>query len=851
MITDNTNVWNSPVRNIKGQVELFDSSTVSTSGKGIINLRNVYPKAHNITCKIRNTNLIPFPYVNTTVTINGVTYTVNEDRSVTANGTATADAFFYLSNDILLPPGTYIFNSPNTTTDNRELRAALNNLDGTLDEYPQAGTAFTTTENKKLRIYLVILSGNTIENVTFYPQLELGTVATDYSQYVADLSAVSVKRVGKNLFNINDAILESKYNARIENNKILYDYTDTMTDDFVFSYWLDVKKNTTYKISLNGSTIKNYYLYTDKLLGTSLGSKTLTSYFNSGNNTKILVGFYSEKANRPEGSGTATISDVQIELGTAASEYEKYKGQTANSNAAGIVNGLTSATPNMTITATVPDVIIDIEYKKRSAPVSITSGGKLKSFTIERVGEEGKFFGFGICQKANLHLVDKNRETTITTANFMKYKLSASNTYISPFPYFYVSEVHRDENTNELSITAYDTLYTMAEHTVSELNLVAPYTIETVAKACASLLSVNLLIAVPVGDTSFSLNFPTGANFEGTETIREVLNAIAEATQTIYYLDSNEKLVFKRLDKSGNAVLTIGKSDYIELSSKTNRKLGTLVSATELGDNVSASLEQSGSTQYVRDNPFWDIQEEVATLVENALAAIGGLTINQFDCSWRGNAALEVGDKIDLVTKDNNTVTSFVLNDTITYDGSLSEKTAWHYEDTAETAENPSTLGGILKQTYARVDKANAEIEIVAGETTSLKMTTESITSSVKKLGDDMTSVVQAVNTKTTPEDVSLSISTALADGIDRVTTTTGFTFNEEGLHISKTDSEITTSITEDGMTVYKNNEAVLVADNQGVEAEDLHATTYLIVGNNSRFEDFIGTRTGCFWIGN
>ena len=153
MITDNTNVWNSPVRNIKGQVELSNSSTVSTSGKRIINLRNVYPKAHNITCKIRNTNLIPFPYANTTATINGVTYTVNEDRSVTANGTATADAFFYLSNDILLPPGTYIFNSPNITT---ELRATLNNLDGTLDKYLQAGTAFTTTENKKL-IYQYIL----------------------------------------------------------------------------------------------------------------------------------------------------------------------------------------------------------------------------------------------------------------------------------------------------------------------------------------------------------------------------------------------------------------------------------------------------------------------------------------------------------------------------------------------------------------------------------------------------------------------------------------------------------------------------------------------------------------------
>ncbi|MBE6782978.1 MAG: hypothetical protein E7536_03085 [Ruminococcaceae bacterium] len=61
---------------------------------------------------------------------------------------------------------------------------------------------------------------------------------------------------------------------------------------------------------------------------------------------------------------------------------------------------------------------------------------------------------------------------------------------------------------------------------------------------------------------------------------------------------------------------------------------------------------------------------------------------------------------------------------------------------------------------------------------------------------------------------------------------------------------EIKTQITEDGMTVYKNDEEVLVANNEGVKAEDLHATTYLIIGTNSRFEDYGNGRTGCFWIG-
>jgi hypothetical protein len=58
------------------------------------------------------------------------------------------------------------------------------------------------------------------------------------------------------------------------------------------------------------------------------------------------------------------------------------------------------------------------------------------------------------------------------------------------------------------------------------------------------------------------------------------------------------------------------------------------------------------------------------------------------------------------------------------------------------------------------------------------------------------------------------------------------------------------TTISEDGMTVYKNEEVMLTANNQGVDAINLSASTYLIIGKNSRFEDFDGNRTGCFWIG-
>ena len=490
---------------------------------------------------------------------------------------------------------------------------------------------------------------------------------------------------------------------------------------------------------------------------------------------------------------------------------------------------------------------------------------KLISYSIERVGASNKFFGFGICQKANVKLIDTNRELNITTSNTLDIRPSCGGNSTYTYPYFQVTEVHRDETTNELSITAYDRLYKAANYTVSDLDLSEQYTMRDIIITCAAKLGLSLTGVE--GDVDSTLE--NGANFDGSETIREVFDAIAEATQTIYFVNYNAYLVFKRLDVSGNAVFTIGKDKYFELDSGTNRRLSGITHATELGDNVSASLEMSGTTQYVRDNPFWELREDVADLVNSALAAIGGLTINQFSCSWRGNFLLQPGDKIALITKDDETVYSYVLDDTITYDGSLSQETQWSYEDDeGEDADNPASLGDVLKQTYARVDKANKQIELVASDVSenkeviaALKINTESIdatvtgfqqgiTTAIDGITEELATLTSQVETKMSAEDVTIAIKSELSNGVDKVTTATGFTFNEDGLTISKSDSEITTTITEDGMTVYKNDEAVLVADNEGVKAEDLHATTYLIIGTYSRFEDYDNGRTGCFWIG-
>ena len=202
-------------------------------------------------------------------------------------------------------------------------------------------------------------------------------------------------------------------------------------------------------------------------------------------------------------------------------------------------------------------------YSGSTLSDTYTDKDYLTSFTIDRVGE-GKFFGYGVAQKINIKLIDTNRQKNILTSHHFKVYYGAGVDYICPYPTFYVTEVNRNENTNELSITAYDLISRANDYTVSDLTLptktitvtdeetgetseikVYNYTIEQFVDACASLLNFNGYEIKEVYDNSFDTLYEDSANFEGTETIKDALNAVAEATQTIYYLDATDKLVFK------------------------------------------------------------------------------------------------------------------------------------------------------------------------------------------------------------------------------------------------------------------------------------------------------------------
>lgn len=98
-----------------------------------------------------------------------------------------------------------------------------------------------------------------------------------------------------------------------------------------------------------------------------------------------------------------------------------------------------------------------------------------------------------------------------------------------------------------------------------------------------------------------------------------------------------------------------------------------------------------------------------------------------------------------------------------------------------------------------------------------------------------------------------LNVTVSEMADIDSITTSTGYTFDANGLTIRKAGEEMSNVIDNVGMRIQRDNETILSADNIGVQALNLLSRQYLIVGDHSRFENYSngtdGGRTACFYL--
>ena len=153
-----------------------------------------------------------------TETKNGVTYKINEDCSITVNGTPTDYISFNLL-DMSLKAGTYKFVDELDNINNVFLQTI-----GDFQHTSQNNT-FSLAEDGKATLYLVILvDAPTLNNATLYPMIYEGTEDKPYEQYGAMPSLdyrSQVVAVGSNVNLLENKITSQKIkgiDVEVKNN---------------------------------------------------------------------------------------------------------------------------------------------------------------------------------------------------------------------------------------------------------------------------------------------------------------------------------------------------------------------------------------------------------------------------------------------------------------------------------------------------------------------------------------------------------------------------------------------------------------------------------------------------------
>lgn len=201
----------------------------------------------NETVYIRGKNLIPFnnkAYYNgryaagQTYVINGVSFTVNDDGSVYAKGTATGTITFPLFSSGSFETGVHtvtLSGSPNgSSATTYSLR--LRNAEATSGVYSDYGNGVTVnnTSITKSTVAIIVINGATVD-ATFYPMLEFGTTASEFvspeetQSAIADengiVSGIELRKI-TSIFTETSAEIECTYNKDTE--KAIKDYVDTV-----------------------------------------------------------------------------------------------------------------------------------------------------------------------------------------------------------------------------------------------------------------------------------------------------------------------------------------------------------------------------------------------------------------------------------------------------------------------------------------------------------------------------------------------------------------------------------------------------------------------------------------------
>lgn len=499
------------------------------------------------------------------------------------------------------------------------------------------------------------------------------------------------------------------------------------------------------------------------------------------------------------------------------------------------------------------------------APVLDYSKYYVKSAKIESTGVQGKIFGTTYCQKLSCTLIDsynlnvqkgdlvelwfypteKNIDLTINYNTNSCPGLKDNEIYMTFYNTYIVDSVKKNEKTGELSLIGYDYMNKAANTLFSLPNDKHIFTLGNILFRCYELLSSDNVYIYVDNNRELPPYLPMDwtreqINLSGEETVRDILNAVAELCGENYFCHPRYGLMYERnnnevpliIGKAISATKFVGtggeisessyelgdqylrdkvyidKSKYFELTSDKPYKLTGITATNELNDSVSVGTDEY--RQVIYNNPFLTLlpDETQQTILTGILNKLKDISITPFNCEWRGDPRLEPTDWLEFEDKNGNKFQSFLLNETVEYNGGF-KSTMWvdKMESQTQIAADRNISTSILK-TKATVDKVKGEITLEVSRAkeaeqllgSRITLNENAITSEVKNRQDadnELSSTITQTATEIRQEVKNTT------DGLDSKITQTANSISAEITARENADTELSTRITanENGIT--------------------------------------------------
>lgn len=278
----------------------------------------------------------------------------------------------------------------------------------------------------------------------------------------------------------------------------------------------------------------------------------------------------------------------------------------------------------------------------------------------------------------------------------------------------------------------------------------------------------------------------------------------------------------------------------------------------DIGTLYPADLLEEANTYIIKGNPLLTSSsaDALVNVAQNLYEHLKDISYTPMTVTIPSNITIRTGHILNIKDINGRQITTYVMSRsfksqkvTLSCTGSPNLNSV-----TAVNNKAFANLNGKIFNLRIDVDGLEAENANNKGQLASLSLDVETITGKVESSLTEFGILKSDVSTiKQTAESLEISVQTIKDDGVSKVKTGMGYTFDDTGLAIKKDGQQMSNLLNEKGMYVKRSNDVILKADADGVIATDVTVNNYLIVGEHARFENYTNgvdyTRTACFHI--